>query len=303
MSTVPNRVVVGTDGSRASYGAVAYAARTAASRDASLLVVSTYDSPPLLATGARLTPRQSALESINVESDIIVERAVGIARDAAPEIEVDGLSVEGHAAETMIEYSKEARIVVLGSRGRGGFEGMLLGSVSAVVARYSSCPVIVTREETADLDATGPVVVGIDGSETSVNATNWAFSEASHRKAMLVAAHTWVKPVPPLSEDGIDVSEEGWQQFEDEQHATLSKLLAGPGSRFPHVEVRQEVGQGGAVDTLVDLARDAQLLVVGTRGLGGFRGMLLGSTSRALLHAAPCPVMVVRPESHPESPV
>lgn len=303
MSIVQNRIVVGTDGSRASYGAVAYAARTAASRDAGLLVVSTYDRPALLATGSRLTPRQSALESINVESDAIVERAVGIGRDTAPGIEVDGLSVEGHAAETMVEYSKEARIVVLGSRGLGGFEGMLLGSVSAAVARYSSCPVIVTREETADLDAAGPVVVGIDGSETSVNATDWAFSEAAHRKAMLVAAHTWVRPVPPLSADGIDVSEGGWQQFEDEQLAMLSRLLDGPRSTFPQVEVKREVSQGRAVDTLIDLARDAQLLVVGTRGLGGFRGMLLGSTSRALLHAAPCPVMVVRPESHPERQV
>lgn len=297
---VENTVVVGADGSRASFGAVAYAARAAAVRAARLLVVSTYEGLPLLATGGGLTPRKAASESIREESDAVVERGIAIARQVEPELEVDGASVEGHAAETMIEYSTGAKIVVLGSRGLGGLEGMLLGSVSAAVVRYSSCPVIVTREETADLDAAGPVVVGIDGSPTSVNATDWAFSEAAHRKATLVAAHTWVRPVPPLSADGLNASEDAWKQHEDEQRAALTTLLSGPRETFPQVEVTLEVGHGNAVDTLVERARDAQLLVVGSRGLGGFRGMLLGSTSRSLLHAAPCPVMVVRPEAHAE---
>lgn len=97
---------------------------------------------------------------------------------------------------------------------------------------------------------------------------------------------------------GIALSQEEWAQLEQQQHQTLAERLAGFSERYPNVEVHRHVTRDRAVRALVEQSENAQLVVVGSHGRGGFTGMLLGSTSRALLQAATCPVMVVRPEAH-----
>jgi nucleotide-binding universal stress UspA family protein len=297
MASLENTVVVGVDGSDASTGAVAYAANTAAKRRIPLHVVTTYSMPAaLFAEG--MVPPQPVYDELEKECMPIIEKAVETARKIAPGLQVSHAVVEGNPSQVLIDYSREAKVIVLGSRGLGGIKGMVLGSVSAAVASHAYCPVVVTREDTDDLEQSGPVVVGIDGSEISAKATEWAFAEASARGTTLVAVHTWMDPQVQAAAAGIALTEEDWKQLEEQQLQTLSERLAGFSSRYPDVTVERVVTRDRAVRALVEQADGAQLVVVGSHGRGGFTGMVLGSTSRALLQASPCPVMVVRPQVH-----
>ena len=297
MSSLENTVVVGVDGSAASTGAVAYAANTAATRRVPLRLVTTYTMPAAMFAEGMIPP-QPVYDELERECHPIIEQARATAEKVAPGVEVSHAIVEGNPAQVLIDYSRKSKMIVLGSRGLGGIKGMVLGSVSAAVASHAFCAVVVTREDTDDLDRTGPVVVGIDGSEVSAKATEWAFAEASARNTPLVAVHTWMDPQVQAAAAGISLTEDDWKQLEDQQLQTLSERLAGFSDRYPDVEVQGYVTRDRAVRALVEQSENAQLVVVGSHGRGGFAGMVLGSTSRALLQAAPCPVMVVRPESH-----
>ncbi|MBB1024990.1 MULTISPECIES: universal stress protein [unclassified Dietzia] len=297
MASLENSVIVGIDGSAASTGAVAYAAHTAATRRIPLVLVTSYTMPAaMFAEG--MVPPQPVYDELEKECQPIVEQARATALKVAPDIEVSHAIVEGNPSQVLIDYSRKAKMVVLGSRGLGGIKGMVLGSVSASVASHAFCPVVVTREDTDDLDRTGPVVVGVDGSEVSAKATSWAFAEASARDTTLIAVHTWMDPQVQAAAAGIALTDDDWRQLEEQQLETLSERLAGFSDRYPDVRVERVVTRDRAVRALVEQAEDAQLVVVGSHGRGGFTGMVLGSTSRALLQASPCPVMVVRPESH-----
>lgn len=297
MASLENSVVVGVDGSAASTGAVAYAANTAATRGIPLVLVTTYTMPAAMFAEGMIPPRP-VYDELEKECQPIIEQARASALKVAPNIEVSHAIVEGNPSQVLIDYTRKAKLIVLGSRGLGGIRGMVLGSVSASVASHAFCPVVVTREDTDDLDRTGPVVVGIDGSEVSAKATEWAFAEASARNTTLIAVHTWMDPQVQAAAAGIALTEEDWKQLEQQQLETLSERLAGFADRYPDVTIERFVTRDRAVRALVEKAQDAQIVVVGSHGRGGFTGMVLGSTSRALLQAAPCPVMVVRPESH-----
>lgn len=297
MANLENTVVVGVDGSAASSGAVAYAANTAAKRGIPLMLVTSYTMPAAMFAEGMIPP-QPVFDELERECLPIIEAAEATARAIAPEVEVRHAVVEGNPAQVLIEYSRKAKLIVLGSRGLGGIKGMVLGSVSAAVASHAFCPIVVTREDTDDTNVTGPVVVGIDGSEVSAKATEWAFAEASARGAELIAVHTWMDPQVQAAAAGIALTEDDWSQLEEQQNQTLAERLAGFASRYPDVQVTRHVTRDRAVRALVDQSQGAQLVVVGSHGRGGFAGMVLGSTSRALLQAAPCPVMVVRPEAH-----
>jgi nucleotide-binding universal stress UspA family protein len=174
--------------------------------------------------------------------------------------------------------------VVVGSRGRGGMAGMLLGSVSWQVAAHAHCPVVVVRGHwrSAGGYAPGPVVVGTDGSPASDAVLGFGFEEAALRGAPLLAVCALADAPGCL---GGDLN----LQQDAEQAITRHE------KEHPEVAVQRQVAQGGARAALLAAAHDAQLLVVGSRGRGGIKGMLLGSVSQAVLHHAPCPVAVVRP--------
>ena len=192
-------------------------------------------------------------------------------------------------------------MIVMGSRGLGGLSGMVLGSVSAAVVAHASCPVVVVREDNAVTPETkyGPVVVGVDGSDVSVKATQVAIEEAHARGAELIAVHTYLENQVHEPMAGAILGDEQWVQFEEERKESLDKELAPLVEKFPDVKLTKVVTRDRPVRALVDQSKNAQLLITGSHGRGGFKGMLLGSTSRALLQAAPCPMMVVRPERLP----
>lgn len=140
------------------------------------------------------------------------------------------------------------------------------------------------------------IVVGVDGSETSRHALRWAAEEARSHGSQLHVIHAW--EVPTLAV-GTGVSPGRRTARPDAQHEEASKLVADVvrdelGDNPPG-DVRTSIGRGSAAGVLLDAARDADLLVVGSRGLGGFSGLLLGSVSSKMAAHAPCPVVIVRP--------
>jgi nucleotide-binding universal stress UspA family protein len=184
--------------------------------------------------------------------------------------------------------------VVVGSRGLGGYAGLVVGSIAVAVATHGHCPVVVVRgaDPQSEPRQEGPVVVGVDGSATSRTAARFAFQAAALRNAPLVAVHAWSDlPVTTVWELTTD-----WRTVQAQESAALDQWLADGRALCPDVHVEHVVVRDGPARLLLEHARDAQLVVVGSRGRGGFRGLLLGSTSQALIHHATCPVAVVPPQ-------
>ena len=218
--------------------------------------------------------------------------AAADARQVAPELDIEQVEVTGYPAPVLLGESAHAEIVVLGDRGLGGFTGLLIGSVSVEVTAHASCPVIVVRGPEPDrtVPRPEPVVVGVDGSPTSEAATAFAFEAASLRGVPLVAVHVW----RDVLVDATMAPLLDWDVIDSDEREVLAERLAGWSEKYPDVPVRRLVARDRPARTLVEESGRAQLVVVGSRGRGGFHGLLLGSVSQALLHHAHCPVAVVR---------
>lgn len=294
-------ILVAVDGSEASTAAVRWAANTAMKRDVPLRLASSYTMPQFLYAEG-MVPPQELFDELQAETLEKIEAARAVAREVAPDIKIGHTIAEGSPIDLLLEMSEEVTMIVMGSRGLGGFSGMVMGSVSAAVVSHAECPVVVVRADSMVRDETkyGPVVVGVDGSEVSDKAVRYAFAEAAARGAELIAVHTWMDMQMQSSLVGAAAAEREWDAVEKEQHEMLAERLSDMTSQYPDVKVSGVVTHDRPVRALSELAERAQLLVVGSHGRGGFKGMLLGSTSRALLQSAPCPLMVVRPTSDGE---
>ncbi len=291
--TVNGPVVVGVDGSPGSDRAVEWAASEAELRHRPLLMVMAFHWP----IGTYPVEPQAVLSDM---SDIM-ERGrgalalqVAAVREAHPELVVSGEFHEGSAAGILVDRSRHAAATVLGQRGRGGFTGLLLGSVSAQVSAHASGPVVVIAARSRPVPVDGPVVVGVDGSPVSESAVGFAFDEASWRGVGLTAVHAWRAPGSEVPNDRIALYYD-LDEVADEEERMLAESLAGWRAKYPDVAVRPVLAHGRSVDELLTQAAEGQLLVVGSRGRGSVSGALLGSVSRAVLHRAACPVAVVRP--------
>ena len=187
--------------------------------------------------------------------------------------------------------SDTAELIVLGSRGHGGFTGLLLGSVGTQVASHASCPVVIMRD-TPRTDAK-EVVVGIDGSPHSLAALEFAFNEASRHGWKLIAVHAWDVPSYDLilSPDGpIPLPLEN---VADEEVRLAAEVLAGFVEEYPDVAVSERLVRSPAVQAILDNSTNAALIVLGTRGRNAFVGALLGSVSNGVLHKAKAPVAII----------
>lgn len=219
-----------------------------------------------------------------------LDEATGIVDDTvrtAGRAEVQRLMLFAAAPATLIDFSKEAEVVVVGCRRGGGPAGFLLGSVSSGLVYHAHCPVVVVHDERPPLpDA--PVLVGIDGSPASELATSIAFDEASRRGVELIALHAWSdREIFELP--GLD-----WAIVKQQEELSLAERLAGWQERYPDVNIRRLVVCDRPARQLVEQSAGAQLVVVGSHGRGGFAGMLLGSVSAAVVHSARIPVIVAR---------
>jgi nucleotide-binding universal stress UspA family protein len=292
-----NRLVVGVDGSACSQDAVDLAAREAALRNLSLHVVYAYVWP-YIAVPIGSSAVSELDSSLRGDAEQIVREAIERARAAKPSVDVTGEAITGAATPTLIDQSRTASLVVVGDRGLGGFTGLLVGSVAVQLATHAACPILVARGRT---DPTGNVLVGIDGSPANEPAIGFAFEEAALRGADLTALHAWTHPVRtepgdmlPLVHDPADV------QAEEER--ILAEALAGWRDKYPDVTVQRRLVRGPTRQTLIEATEQAQLVVVGSRGRGGFTGLLLGSVSQAILHHATCPVAIVHQTNTPAHP-
>lgn len=287
-------VVVGVDGSASSLAAAEAAAVEARRRDAGLRVVHAFIWPAMhvpLGPSAWGPPEGGLLHM----TERLVAEAVERAKAAAPAVEVTGGVVTGEPLTVLEAQSRAAELVVVGSRGMGGFVGLLVGSTAVHLAAHGRCPVLMVREPP---EAAGPIVLGVDGSAAGDKAVDFAFAEAALRGAPLDALHAWTPwnaPMAPPQDTSMPYTNEPGALAEGEERL-LAETLVGRRERYPGVSVTQRVVRGATREALIEASRTARLLVVGARGRGGFAGLLLGSVSHAVLHHAHCPVAVVRGE-------
>jgi len=287
-------IVVGVDASSTSKAAVAWAARDAEMRNVPLMVVHVVTPLTAVAEGWSAFPTDVYAQWQDDEARQILEQAHKVAVEAAPAraAQVTSEVLHAPAVPGLVDLSRDADMIVVGCRGEEGLAGALLGSVSAGVVHHAHCPVAVIHDEVAPT-STAPVVVGIDGSPTSELATEISFDEASRRGVELVALHAWTD-MTRLEFPSINWSPIEWRNVKEQEQEVLAERLSGWRSRYPDVTVRKVVVSDRPAPRLLEQAQDAQLVVVGSHGRGGFPGMLLGSVARTVVHSAQVPVIVAR---------
>ncbi|WP_415031392.1 universal stress protein [Gordonia sp. (in: high G+C Gram-positive bacteria)] len=278
-------VVAAVDGSANGLDGVRWAATAAARQKRDLQIVSVVELPTAPHFGEVVNTAAAYTDASRAFAEEALDIAKNVAGEAAPGVAVDTAVLDGRPAAVLQELTATAHTLVVGRRGRGRVEALLLGSVSSHLAAHAECPVVVVPESPS---TTGPVVVGVDGSELSAAAVDLAFQAANDLGAKLVAVHTYG--------DGVisqGLYEEDMGRIARAASAFLDSELAEGRAAYPKVAVETVVTGAESAEEILGAATDGQLVVVGTRGHGGFAGMLLGSTSQAVLHAAPCAVMVV----------
>jgi nucleotide-binding universal stress UspA family protein len=291
--TARTAVVVGVDGSDTALAAVRWAAVEADERGTPLRLVAAVPWRVYQPIGMPALGVEYQRQALTRGSEQHLQAAAEAARKAAPELVVTTEVRGGEAPAVLRDESATARLVVVGSRGRGGFAGLLLGSVSVAVAARAAAPVVVVRGEGAPRDTVAPVVVGVDDGPHGGAALGFAFDEAARKGAPLVAVRGWGDPVnDPYLAGIID-----WSLVEADERRLLDQCLAGRAAGCPEVPVERVVVRDPPAAALVARSHGAGLVVVGSRGRGTVRGALLGSVSQAVLQHAAAPVAVVRPEA------
>ncbi|MDP9868298.1 MULTISPECIES: universal stress protein [Streptosporangium] len=278
-------VVVGVDGSPSSQAAVEWATDDAVRRGCALRIVQVcepwiYDIPLQTPPGFR--------DSVTESCQGVLENAARLARERAPGIEGDTVLETGRPVEILRREAQDAEQVVLGSRGRGGFTGLLLGSVSLALAGRVAAPVVVVRG--AQERTYNEVVVGFDTSPHSAAVLEYAFEEAARRGARLHAIHTWQMPVVG---QGATVYTPLFEEISAAGRRIAADTLTPWREKHPEVEVEETVVCGHPVAVVCEASEAADLVVVGSRGLGRLSSAVLGSVSHGILHHARCPVAIV----------
>jgi nucleotide-binding universal stress UspA family protein len=292
MST-STQIVVGYDASPDSRAALDWAVREAASRHLGVRVV--YVEPDVAAwDGATATMAGApALATARPhEGPGIVAQAAGVVAQAG--VAVETVSTAGSVASILVEHSRTAVMLVIGSRGHSAMSSAILGSTVSHVASHALCPVIVAQAQGV---ADGPVVVGVDGSPESEELVGWAIDHASRHGLPLEVVHSYAIPVYPGVVPYVPPVEITTATVGFEQRVT-AEVLAGWRERYPDVAITTTVAHGRPAPALVEASGRASLTVVGSHGRGAFLGMLLGSTSQSLLHHAKGSVAVLRHRRH-----
>jgi nucleotide-binding universal stress UspA family protein len=207
----------------------------------------------------------------------------------APGLEVHEVFELDDPRHVLLEMSRDAAMVVLGSRGRGKLRSLLLGSVGVALIRHAHCPVVVHRPANPGVVRQG-IVVGADGSAESLPVLEFAYREASLRDLPLTVVHCFwdvnTSIAAPIAVGPLPADVEA-------ERVLLAESVAGMAEKFPDVKVQKGTAQGLPQQVLVDLGERANLLVVGAHQAGRVSRILYGSVSVAVVEHAACPVAVV----------
>ena len=286
-------VIVGVDGSPASDAAVCWAAHDAVIRDIPLTLV--HVANPAASTWSQAPLLDEFAEWQKAEGHTILANALKIADDAAGNalrIPIDTQFLSSAPGPTLVDLSNDAKLIVVGTNGRGALARGLLGSVSSGLVRHAHCPVAVIHDEAPLMPhpAQAPVLVGIDGSRSSELAMAIAFDEASRRHVDLIALHAW------CDGDASDLPSVDWPEVKAEEgERLLAGALAGWQERYPDVTVTKVVVCDRPARALVETSQSAQLVVVGSHGRNALTRTFLGSVSNAVVQSVRVPVIVARP--------
>ncbi len=300
-------VLVGVDGSPPSLAALDWAAAYAQVHGLGLHLVCAYSVPTF--TAAALDGGYAALDDSAIAEGARAVLDEALARVAPVGLRMTSAVATGDAAAVLVELSREAALVVVGTRGRGGFAERLLGTVSSALPAHAHCPTVVvpyrrydrtgsSASDVPDVQEEGDhlpvrrIVVGVDGSPAAEVALERAISEAEAWQAELTAlaavpigtSTSYLAWLPAAVDHEVVLRDVG-----EGLDVVVERALVGHES----MQVRRHVLDGTAAQLLTEFSTAVDLVVVGSRGRGGFAGLLLGSTSQAVLHHASCPVMVV----------
>lgn len=281
-------ILVGVDGSEESDAAVCWAAAEATRLDLPITLM--HAVVPIVMSWPVAPLPDTLIDAEREAAEQVIARARAVVAAADETLKVRSEVVFAAAVPVLADASKDASMVVVGSRGMGAFGRAVLGSVSSGLVHLGHGPIAVVHAPDGRVpDPAAPVILGVDGSPASEAAIPLAFAEADRRRTELVAVHSWSDGglLPML---GLD-----WREYEQRGEELLGERLAGWQEQFPDVSVRRRVVRDKPARWLMEEAQYAQLIVVGSHGRGGFSGMLLGSVSSAVVHSAQIPVIVVRP--------
>jgi nucleotide-binding universal stress UspA family protein len=282
-------IIVGADGTESSSAAVDWAAREAHRRHLTLRIVHAYDWDR---NGARYDIGNEYIDIARHLAEAVLTDAARRARGVAPDIAIEAVALIGHASALLPDAAKDAEVLVVGSRGRGGFAGLLLGSVSQRMATHASCPVVVVRGR--DDISGGSVAVGVsDDPPSAEQVLETAFDAAARRGCAVLAVRAYL-PAIPLWFAGVSAAQIDTPEQDAVEQAGLEEQLAPWRAKYPDVPVGTVLTHDSAASALVAASHTAQLVVVGSRGHGVVAGALLGSAGLQLLHHADSPVYLVR---------
>lgn len=282
-------IIVGVDGSASSAAALRWAAGEADARGARVVVVLVWDLfGQYHADGSRVVDLVYDERSADQALAKMVDDALGAERGG----EVVRRSVCDRPAPGLLAAARDGDLLVVGARGLGGFRGLLLGSVSQQCLHHASGPIAVVHgDHDGGTEATGRVVVGVDGSPAADAALGWAVAHAVARGSTLDVVNAWEAPVshgPVLGIFPYDL-----EAIESEAHQLVDSTVADASASAPDLVVSGTVVAGRPASSLLDVAKGADLVVVGRRGLGGFGRLLLGSVSDHVARHAGTTVVVV----------
>lgn len=291
MSSQARPIVIGYDGSPGSKDALRWAAAQAVLELAPLRIVEAFE----LVIVSRPSPGQVVpLEALRTARQKGLESVAESIRLQHPGLEVEAVLVSGGAVAAVLDEAEHAQLVVLGSRGLGGWSSLLVGSVASQVTTHALCPVVVIPPGHRPHAHEGPtVVVGVDGSKASAKAIEFAFDQADALRAEVVAIHAWTTPFLTYA-DGASMLQFDEQKIRDEARLLVTESVSGAAADHPDVRWTTELVRGSAALALACRSESADLIVVGSRGRGGFTGLLLGSVGQSVLHHTQCPIAIVR---------
>jgi nucleotide-binding universal stress UspA family protein len=292
------RIVVGVDDSEGSRQALKWAVDEARRRHGTEVHAVHVWHPPYVATGPFVPTPWVTVAAAERSAEYVLDQSVDGVDDRGLPRSIQRILVRDSAAHGLLAAAEGADLVVVGSRGRGGFAGLLLGSVSRQVLHHATVPAVVVPAWTNH--ATNLIVVGVDDSPGARTALAWAVTEARATGARLRVVHAYEVDIAWIEGDNPDIPR--WQELARERAEDLLDAMA---SEVIELSERDQVDlsaiRGTAAEVLDHQAAEADLLVVGSRGRGGFARLLLGSVSQRVAERASCPVVIVPGERAAET--